>query len=147
MDALVRRPYSSATSPEAIERFTTSWILPPVALFAWRASVSVYAFVVLFTILGYDDSHGDSKAAGESFSYFTVLGYWGAAFYYAFAAAHTASYWLYGTSWLQKWPRALQWAHSCYYSTVTTFPFIVTSKFRRLIISSKPNPTLKMKSR
>lgn len=125
MSRFIAQRYAAATSPEVVERFATSWLLPPSVLFFWRALICLYAFVVLFTILG----HSSSEAAGHSFSYFTVLGYWGLAFYYGFAAAHTGSYWMRGKSWLQSWPSALQWAHSCFYSTVTTFPFVVTSMF------------------
>lgn len=91
--------------------------------------MSLYAFIVLFTILGYDYHHGQGVAADQSFSYFTVLGYWGLAFYYGVAAAHTCCYWLKGEAWLQRWPSGLQWAHSVFYSSITTFPFVVTSKF------------------
>jgi len=128
MDRLFKRAYAEAVSPDAVDRFANSWLLPPPVLFFWRALICLYAFVVLFTVLGYDDSHGASSSARHQFSYFTVLGYWGLAFYYGFAAAHTASYWIRGKSWLQGWPSWLQWAHSCYYSTVTTFPFVVTSE-------------------
>jgi hypothetical protein len=57
-----------------------------------------------------------------------VLGYWGLAFYYAVSSAHSFSFWMYGESWLQKWPRSLQWLHSLFYATVTVFPFVVTGK-------------------
>jgi hypothetical protein len=38
-----------------------------------------------------------------------------------------------GSSFLRKWPRPLQLLHSLLYSTVTTFPFIVTAVFWSLI--------------
>jgi hypothetical protein len=69
-----------------------------------------------------------SAASRHSFSFFTNLTYWGLAFYYAFAAIHTGSYCFTGASFLSRWPRALQIAHSMYYSTVVVYPFIVTSK-------------------
>ena len=54
-----------------------------------------------------------SEAADHSFSYFTDLGYWGLAFYFAFAAAHTGSYALTGRPWLASWPAVLRWFAQC----------------------------------
>lgn len=114
-----------------MERYTTSWILPPLALLVIRALFSLYAFTTIFTEIGYYAAHDNDRQNRRSFSYFTVLGYWGLAFYLAFAAAHTASYWVRGKSWLSDWPRALQWLHELLYSTVTVFPLLVTSVFPR----------------
>lgn len=123
-DRWVREPYRLATTDDYTSRFATSWFLSPLQLAVWRAIVAIYAFLVIFIILG----HEGSRAAGQSFSYFTVLGYWGLAFYYAVSCAHSLSFWLYGESWLQRWPRSLQWLHSVFYATVTVFPFVVTGK-------------------
>lgn len=109
-------------------RFETSWILPPGALFGVRALLSLYAFVTLFTIFGWNGAHGRSEDSQRSFSYFTHLTYWGLAFYYAFSAAHTGSYWLTGTPFLARWPKWLQVAHSMFYSTIVIYPWIVTGK-------------------
>lgn len=128
LDRLVREPYRIATTSEYTSRFATSWFLSPLQLAIWRGLVSLYAFVVIFIILGIDRN----GAAGQSFSYFTVLGYWGLAFYYAVSCAHSASFWYRGESWLQGWPKVLQWAHSVFYTTVTCFPFIVTGKSKRV---------------
>lgn len=123
MVGFLSRQYATATSPDAVERFVTSWLLPPSVLFVWRALISFYAFIVIFIVLGHDSS----RAAGRSFSYFTVLGYWGLAFYFGVSAAHTWAYRRHGKAWLQNWPSWLQYAHSVFYSTVTTFPPVVTS--------------------
>jgi hypothetical protein len=109
-------------------RFVTSWILPPGVLFGIRTLLAVYAFTTLFTIFGWNGTHGNSEASRQSFSFFTNLTYWGLAFYYAFSAAHTGSYWLTGTSFLARWPKPLQVAHSMFYSTIVVYPFIVTSE-------------------
>lgn len=109
-------------------RYETSWLLPPSVLFGVRALLSLYAFATIFTIFGWQDGHGQSKSSRESFSYFTDLTYWGLAFYYAFSALHTCSYWLTGTPFLARWPRVLREAHAVFYSTVVVYPFIVTSK-------------------
>ncbi|KAF2871722.1 hypothetical protein BDV95DRAFT_493672 [Massariosphaeria phaeospora] len=117
-------------------RYETSWILPPRLLFFIRALLSLYAFVTLFFIFGWNGSHGMSEESRHSFSYFTHLTYWGLAFYYAFAASHSCSYWLTGTSFLARWPRALQGAHAMLYSTVVVFPWIVTAVFWALLAPS-----------
>jgi hypothetical protein len=114
-------------------RFATSWIVPPAALFAVRAIIALFIFITLFTVLGLDTPEG----ARHSFSYFTVLTFWGLGFYFTFAAIHTGSYWLKGRPLLDEWPRALQIAHSMYYSTITAFPFVVTLVFWGLIHGSK----------
>lgn len=120
-------PYSEPFDPT--HRFVTSWLFSPVILLVCRAILSLYAFVTIFFIFGWNGSHGMSEASRRSFSYFTHLTYWGLAFYHAFAALHTASYWLTGTPFLARWPKALQIAHSMFYSTVVIYPWIVTSKF------------------
>lgn len=110
-------------------RFETSWIISPCLLFGFRALLSLYAFTTFFTIFGWNGSHGRSEDSRHSFSYFTHLTYWGLAFYNAFSAAHTCSYWLTGTPFLARWPRALQIAHSMFYSTIVIYPWIVTGTF------------------
>lgn len=117
-------PYQGNVDPS--NRFVTSWIFGPLVLFCIRSVLSLYAFVTLFTIFGWNGSHG--MPSGRTFSYFTHLTYWGLAFYQAFAAIHTGSYWLTGRSFLSRWPKFLQIAHSMFYSTVVVYPFIVTSK-------------------
>jgi len=117
------------TDPFNPTQFATSWILPPAVLFGVRALLALYAFATLFTIFGWNGGHGRSAESQQSFSYFTVLTYWGLAFYYAFAAVHTGSYWRTGEPFLAGWPRALQVAHSMLYSTIVVYPWLVTSKW------------------
>src|ERR1700743_1200459 len=62
-------------------RYATSWILPPAALFFIRALLSLYAFVTILFVIGWDGTHFGT--AGQTFSYFTHLTYWGLAFYNA----------------------------------------------------------------
>lgn len=73
--------------------------------------------------------YGGCEQAGDSFSYFTVLTYWGLAFYNLTAAVHTLTYARTGTPLLDRFPRALQALHAFYYTTVTTYPFIVTAVY------------------
>jgi hypothetical protein len=114
-------------------RFSTSWLLPPGALFAIRAIISLFIFITIFVLLALDTAEG----ARRSFSYFTNLTFWGLGFYFAFAALHTGSYWLTGRPVLEKWPRWLQIAHSIFYTTITTFPFIVTIVYWGVIFNGE----------
>ncbi|KAF5020917.1 hypothetical protein F66182_7069 [Fusarium sp. NRRL 66182] len=110
-------------------RFETSWLLGPWLLFACRALISVYAFVTRFFVIGWTCTHqelGGCTVVGRSFSYFTILTYWGIAFYFAVAALHTLTYALRGRSLLTSLPRPLQALHSLFYSTIVTYPFLVT---------------------
>ncbi|KAL4729021.1 hypothetical protein ACLX1H_003429 [Fusarium chlamydosporum] len=110
-------------------RFETSWLLNPWLLFAARALISVYAFVTRFFVIGWTCTHdelGGCKAVGMSFSYFTILTYWGIAFYFAVAALHTVTYAIRGRSLLDTFPRPLQALHALFYSTIVTYPFLVT---------------------
>lgn len=80
-------------------------------------------------IIGYTCAHADAGGClivRQSFSYFTILTYWGIAFYFLVAAFHTFFYALRGRSPLESFPRILQALHSLYYTTVVTYPFLVT---------------------
>ncbi|PBP23015.1 hypothetical protein BUE80_DR006123 [Diplocarpon rosae] len=111
-------------------RFETSWLLPPWVLFGIRATISLYAFAVTFFIIGWQISEHDDLSihdVNKSFSYFTILCYWGISFYFLIAAIHTFSYALHGgTPLLNRLPRPLQALHHLFHTTVTTFPFLVT---------------------
>ncbi|KAG5992852.1 hypothetical protein E4U54_003538, partial [Claviceps lovelessii] len=120
---------------------------------------SLYSFTTLFFIIGYTCANaefGGCAAVGRSFSYFTVLTYWGLAFYFAVSAVHTLSYARrrnqsqsrsqsesqresqsesQGQSTqsapppsclLDSFPRLLQALHSLFYTTVVTLPLLVT---------------------
>ena len=128
---LIKQSYERCLRPHYITGLSTSWLLSPWLLFALRALISLYAFAVLFTRIGrweQSDDPGDEGDAGRSFSFFTVLSYWGIAFYSAFAAAHSASFALKGKAWLESWPGWLRFAHSAFYVTVTVFPWVVTGE-------------------
>ncbi|KAH6702891.1 hypothetical protein DL95DRAFT_174479 [Leptodontidium sp. 2 PMI_412] len=120
-------------------RFETSWLLPPWILFAIRATISLYAFTVTFFIIGWELSGHDGLSASDvrkSFSFFTILCYWGICFYFAVAAIHTFSYALHGgTPLLNRFPRPLQALHYLFHSTITTFPFLVTIVYWAILYS------------
>jgi hypothetical protein len=110
--------------------YETSWLLPPLPFALLRALIALYIFVTIFFIWGWNGTHGDSDAIGQSFSYFTWLTYWGLGFYYLVAAIHTACYARTGRSVLfDRLPRALRALHAIFYTTITTFPFLVTIVF------------------
>ncbi|KAI1209721.1 uncharacterized protein F4807DRAFT_87678 [Annulohypoxylon truncatum] len=127
---MLPRVLAFGTDPwDPTNRFFTSWLIPPYALAALRALFSLYAFTTLIFNLGYLCAHPDLGGCATSrteFSYFTVLTYWGLAFYLAVAAVHTFSYARYGAPLLARWPRPLKALHALYYSSVTSYPFIVT---------------------
>ncbi|KAG9249263.1 hypothetical protein BJ878DRAFT_484541 [Calycina marina] len=111
-------------------RFETSWLMSPWKLFACRAALSLYAFTTLFFNIGWKVAIHDDAAARLSFSYFTIITYWGLAFYFLFASIHTFSYALNsGMPLLNRWPRFLQALHYLFYSTITTYPLLVTIVF------------------
>ncbi|KAI0440114.1 hypothetical protein F4803DRAFT_490420 [Xylaria telfairii] len=119
-------------------RFETSWLVTPKVLFFIRALLSLYAFTTLLFNIGYNcarPSLGGCSTAGDSFSYFTVLTYWGLGFYFLISAYHTFMYRRRGggSAPLNSWPRVLQWLHSAFYSTATTFPFLVLIVFWALL--------------
>lgn len=116
-------------------RYTTSWILPPIVLAIIRLVLALYAFTTIFFIFGWDGSHRSLQSARQSFSFFTSLTYWGIAFYFLFSGLHTLSYARTGRSWLHDWGRPLQASHAIFYTTVTTYPVLVTVVFWVLLYS------------
>ncbi|KAK0115658.1 hypothetical protein ONS95_000072 [Cadophora gregata] len=126
-------------------RFETSWLLPPWVLFGIRAAISLYAFTVTFFIIGWELSGHDGLSARDvrnSFSFFTILCYWGICFYFLISSIHTLSYALHGgTPLLNRFPRPLQALHSLFHTTITTFPLLVTIVYWAILFSSRPFPT------
>ena len=107
-------------------RFLTSWVLPPTFLAILRGIISIYAFTTIFFIFGWQGTHGLNHLSAGDLSYFTSLTFWGIAFYFLFSAIHTFIYAHRGYAPLDHWPRPLQALHSLFYTTVVTFPFLVT---------------------
>lgn len=67
----------------------------------------------------------------------TVLCYWGTSFYFLIAAIHTFSYALHGgTPLLNRFPRPLQALHYLFYTTIVTYPFLVTIVYWGILYSS-----------
>ena len=106
-------------------RFTTSWLLSPGLLAAYRILFALFGWASL--VVGWVD-YGTTEPykIGEEFSYFTNLTWWGVTLYMCVSAVHTTIYTIKGESWLHRWPRPLQALHSLFYTTVVTYPFLVT---------------------
>ncbi|KAJ5124069.1 uncharacterized protein N7515_007894 [Penicillium bovifimosum] len=108
---------------------------PPSILAALRALIALYIFTTIFIFWGWNGTHGNAAVIGQSFSFFTWLTYWGIGFYMLFAAIHTACYARTGRSLLDRWPRGFRILHSLLYTTITTYPFLVTIVFWVLLFS------------
>lgn len=126
-----RKPLSTlldipSTGFDPDHTFTTSWLLPPILLASLRLLVFLYCLATQLTHWIYDGVNDSANLIGREFSYFTVLTFWGILFYSLVAGTHTLVYALKGRSWLDRWPRPLQALHTFFYTTVVTFPFLVT---------------------
>lgn len=127
--------------------FVRSHFVSPIVLACVRTLLCIYSFTTMIicyswlanrtatitlkdvNISSYTIHQGD-MAIGQSFSFFTYLTFWSLGFYFLVSACHTFMYALGGRTWLHGcWPRPIQLAHSLYYSSITTFPFLVTIVF------------------
>jgi hypothetical protein len=126
--------------------FVRSHFVSPLVLASIRAVMSIYSFTTIITCYAWlahktatiglkDVNIGSYKiqqsdaAIGQSFSFFTYLTFWSLGFYFLVSSVHTFVYAFRQRTWLDNWPKALQLAHSVYYSGVTSFPFLVTLVF------------------
>lgn len=112
-------------------RYATSWCLPTIVFALIRLLFSLWAFITIivkYAICG-------DQCNKQSFSYFTNLTYWGIAFYFLFAGLHslTRARTRDGSYMLQRWPRILQMLHTVFYTTIVTYPFLVTIVFWTLL--------------
>ena len=138
---------ADTTKLSPIDRFSTSWLLPPLQLALLRLLLSLYAFTTLIFIFAYDGAHHTDTLSRRSFSYFTYLSYWGLAFYFLVSGIHSLTYatnkskdtetvdGIKKTSLLARLPRYLQALHSIFYTTIITFPLLVTIVFWAILYS------------
>ncbi|KAH4040888.1 hypothetical protein HBI25_143040 [Parastagonospora nodorum] len=136
----------SAIGFDPNKTFVRSQFVSPIVLASIRAILSLYSFVAIIicyawlakntaTISLKDVNIGSytiqqsNAAIGQSFSFFTYLTFWSLGFYFLVSSVHTFVFAFQQQTWLQKWPKAFQLAHSLYYSTITCFPFLVTIVF------------------
>ncbi|OAL02011.1 hypothetical protein IQ06DRAFT_325439 [Phaeosphaeriaceae sp. SRC1lsM3a] len=126
--------------------FVRSHFISPLVLAIVRAVLCLYSFTTMITcyawlahqtatiklkdvnIGSYTIQQSDA-AIGQSFSFFTYLTFWSLGFYFLISSTHTFVYVFSQRTWLDVWPKPLQLAHSMYYSSVTSFPFLVTIVF------------------
>ena len=97
---------------------------PPLVLAICRAVVAVYGWTDLIIFFAYDGI--EHQAIGPDFSFFTNLTWWGITTYFTIAATHTFVYAFKGDSWLHNWPRPLQVLHGLFYTTIVTYPILMT---------------------
>ncbi|KAM7222556.1 hypothetical protein V8F06_002050 [Rhypophila decipiens] len=139
-----RRAFAFGTDAwDPSHRFETSWLLSPWLLFSLRALFCLYIFTTLIFELIFQCVADDDgcKNSNESFSYFTVLTYWGIGFYFLVSSIHTFTYAKTGVPLLDRFPRPLQALHSTLYTTITTFPFIVTIVYWVMLFDGTPYPS------
>lgn len=126
--------------------FVRSHFVSPLILACIRGLLSIYSFTTIITcytwlahktatislkdvnIGSYTIQQSDA-AIGQSFSFFTYLTFWSLGFYFLVSSIHTFMYASKQRTWLHFWPKPLQLAHSLYYSSITSFPFLVTIVF------------------
>ncbi|KAI5118345.1 hypothetical protein M0805_009148 [Coniferiporia weirii] len=112
---------------DAEATFVTSPILSPLALAVVRLTLAFYTFFTLvFDLVWYGVR---LHAADTFFSYFTLLSYIGLCAYLFASGVQTLTYALSrGRKYplRESWPRFLQFLHVLLFSTITTFPIIVT---------------------
>ena len=128
--------------------FVRSSFISTTVLAFLRLLVAIYAFstiVVGYTWQAYNLSYLNLKdvnissylvisnkiAIGRSFSYFTWLCFWSQAFYFLVSGVHTLILARRSRTWLHdgRCPTALQLLHSLWYTSVTTYPFLVSIVF------------------
>lgn len=128
-----------------MEVFFTSWLVSLRTLAAIRTVFSLYTFTtIVYCYIHFAQNTTTatiqdiglptvtlvqgSNAISRSFSYFTYLSFWSLGFYFMVAAFHGFYMAQKGRVLLQhpKCPRLLTTLHSFFYTTVTTFPILVT---------------------
>jgi cytochrome bd-type quinol oxidase subunit 2 len=108
-------------------RLSTSWLIKANHLAFIRGLISLYIFTSIITILALR-ANDKTDPSGHYFSYFTSLTFFGLAFYFAFSAFHSWTFWRRGLPALSHWGVVLQQLQSIFYSTIVVYPYIVTSK-------------------
>ncbi|KAI5786402.1 hypothetical protein DFH27DRAFT_518514 [Peziza echinospora] len=120
---------SSVSKPfDPSHRFETSYLVSAPLLAGYRLLVSIYAFTTIFLRYGHEPDE-----IGRSFSYFTNITFWALAFYFLFAGFHTLVFARTGRAPLGRWRPWLQFLHGLFYSTVVTYPFLVTAVYWALL--------------
>ncbi|KAF2128825.1 hypothetical protein P153DRAFT_341095 [Dothidotthia symphoricarpi CBS 119687] len=136
----------SASGFDSSRSFVRSHFISPLLLAIIRAVLSIYCFTTI--IIGYSwlasniatqklkdvnigsyTIHQNETSIAQTFSFFTFLTFWSLGFYFMISSIHTFMYTFRQRTWLHSWPRVLQLLHSMFFSTMTTYPFLVTIVF------------------
>ncbi|ELU42181.1 hypothetical protein AG1IA_03780 [Rhizoctonia solani AG-1 IA] len=124
----------------------TSHVFSPGVLAGIRLALAVYSLTALIVNIIWQAVVVDT--IDQFFSYFTNLTYIGLCSYMWASSVQTIAYARHARRFhtksgaqreypLQRWPRILQFLHLLLWSTVTTFPFIVTVVYWILLASSE----------
>ncbi|KAF9443771.1 hypothetical protein P691DRAFT_787534 [Macrolepiota fuliginosa MF-IS2] len=134
-------PSTSSVIFDYENKYATSYLLPPNILGVIRLLLGKYALGTNIVVLIWSGAVLDD--ADTFFSYFTHLSYIGVTAWLWASGIQSIAF---ANSWkggrdarypLQSWPRALQFLHELLFSTIATFPFIVTIVYWALLASSK----------
>jgi len=126
-------------------KFVTSAIIPPWWLACIRLLFALYTLIVSVIILVWDARKLEGGSNVDSFfSYFTNLSYIGICAYFfasgvqTFAYARNRNYYQSKSSGypLQHWPWILRYLHGLLFSTIVTFPLLVTIVYWVLLSSA-----------
>lgn len=138
--------------------FIRSNLLSTTALAAIRLLISLYCFTTIiigYTWQAFNISRlelkdvkipaylllQDARAIGYSFSFFTWLCFWSQAFYFLVSGIHTSTFARRGQSLLHdsKWFGShLQLLHSLWYTSIITYPFLVSTVFWGTMMAAWP---------
>lgn len=146
----------SSTGFDPLHTFVRSQFVSPIVLACTRALLSIYCFTTIITCytwlvnetatiklkdvnIGSYTIQQSDDAIGQSFSFFTYLTFWSLGFYFLISSIQTFIYAYRQRNWLQSWPKCLQLLYSMYYSTITSFPFLVTIVFWGTMNSGWPS--------
>jgi hypothetical protein len=70
--------------------------------------------------------------------YLAYLSFWALGFYFLISSTLTFLWTFRRRTWLETWPKSLHLAYSIYYSSITTFPLVVTTIFWATMNSGWP---------
>lgn len=135
--------FGAPTPFDPTYKWVTSTFLSPMTLAVLRLTMAFYGLVTLVFAMSWDFGRLH-ESGSEFFAYFTELTYIGLTSYFWASGVQTLVYargikregsaYVYP---LQRWPRPLQFLHSLLFSTITTFPFVVTVVFWALLADAQ----------
>ncbi|KAH8102384.1 hypothetical protein BXZ70DRAFT_1063203 [Cristinia sonorae] len=138
----IRRILHLDTPFDPDHAFVTSPFLSPLTLAVIRLTLALYTLVdvivnISITAVRFSSSTDPSDKVSGFFSYFTHLTYIGLIAYLWASGVQTLAYVRNKQKGypLQRWPRTLQYLHTLLYSSITTYPILVTIVYWALLAS------------